>query len=128
MTSVAWYHFTNHPFVGNGLNSFNDLVGKTFLYSVEFGDPLESHGFMQKLLSETGLLGFLGFVVLLLKIFKDLLHAYLNSFGTNKLMILLLIMMSCGAVFFQLFSTSYFLSQMWLPLGVSLAGIKLYQN
>lgn len=128
MTSVAWYHFTNHPFIGNGLNTFNDLVGKTFVYAVEFGDPLDSHGFGQKLLAETGILGLLSFVILLGFIFRHYLKAYLESFGDNKIMILLLIMMASGVVFFQLFSTSYFLAKMWLPLGVCVAGVNLYRK
>jgi len=127
MTSVAWYHFTNHPVIGNGLNTFNDLVGRTFVYAVEFGDPLDSHGFVQKLLAETGLIGLITFVILLGYIFKELLNGYLDSFGEKKLMILLLIVMASGVVFFQLFSTSYFLAKMWLPLGVCLTGVKLYK-
>jgi len=127
MTSVAWYHFTNHPVIGNGLNTFNDLVGRTFVYAVEFGDPLDSHGFVQKLLAETGLMGLLTFVFLLGYLFKNLLKSYLDSAGQSKLMILLLIVMAVGVVFFQLFSTSYFLAKMWLPLGVCLAGVKLYK-
>lgn len=127
MTSVAWYNFTNHPIIGNGLNTFNDLVGKTFIYAVEFGDPLDSHGFGQKLLAETGVLGLISFVILLGVLFRDLLKSYLASAGESKLMILLLIVMAAGVVFFQLFSTSYYLAKMWLPLGVCLAGAKLYK-
>jgi len=128
MTSVAWYHFTNHPFIGNGLNTFNDLVGKTFVYAVEFGDPLDSHGFGQKLLAETGILGLISFIVVLGYLFRHYFKAYLDSFGNNKIMILLLLMMAVGVVFFQLFSTSYFLAKMWLPLGVCFADVNLYRK
>jgi len=127
MTSVAWYYFTNHPIIGNGLNTFNDLVGKTFIYAVEFGDPLDSHGFVQKLLAETGILGLVTFLLFIGFLFKSYLKTYLESFGENKLVILLLIVMAGGVVFFQLFSTSYFLAKMWLPLGVCLAGVRLYK-
>ena len=126
MTSVAWHHFKSSPVIGNGLNTFNDMVGGTFVYAIEYGDPLDSHGFVQKLLTETGALGFITFCLFLIYIYREILMSYLRSTKTNKLILLFIIMMAGGVVFFQLFSTSYFLSKMWLPLGVALAGAKLY--
>ena len=126
MTSVSWYHFVESPIIGNGLNTFNRIVGGTFVYAVEYGDPLDSHGFVQKLLTETGALGFITFCLFLLYIYREILTSYLKSTKTNRLILLFIVMMAGGVVFFQLFSTSYFLSKMWLPIGVALAGAKLY--
>ncbi|NQT49955.1 O-antigen ligase family protein [Candidatus Kuenenbacteria bacterium] len=127
MTKIALYNFSEHPIIGNGLNSFQLLVGGTFVYSVEFGDPLESHGFVQKLLTESGLLGLITFLMLLGYIFYKYIGAYKNAASEHfQLIILCLIMMLSGIVIFELFSTSYYLATMWLPIGIGLAGVKLY--
>lgn len=126
MTSVAWYHFLQHPFLGNGLNSFNELVGGTYVYQVEFGDPLDSHGFLQKLMTESGLLGLISFLSLLGFFFVQYLKHYFRTDNQHKIVALCFVLMLVGVVFFQLFSTSYFLVKMWLPISVGLVGIKLY--
>ncbi len=48
LTEIAWYNFLQHPVIGNGLNTFTSFVGSTFVYVVEFWDPLDSHGFFTK--------------------------------------------------------------------------------
>lgn len=129
LTSLSFSHFLDHPIIGNGLNTFQSLVGRTFIYTVEFGDPLESHGFVQKLLTETGILGFLSFVGLLIYLGSKYLKGYAKAkFLTNKRIITCLMMVFVGLVLFELFSTSYFVANMWLPIGVGLAGVKLYSE
>ena len=96
---------------------------------MEFGDPLESHGFVQKLLTETGILGLISFVSLLIYLGNKHLQGYAKAkFLTNKRIITCLMMVFVGLVLFELFSTSYFVANMWLPIGVGLAGVKLYSE
>ena len=129
LTSISFSHFLDHPIIGNGLNTFQSLVGRTFAYTVEFGDPLESHGFVQKLLTETGILGLISFVSLLIYLGNKHLQGYAKAkFLTNKRIITCLMMVFVGLVLFELFSTSYFVANMWLPIGVGLAGVKLYSE
>jgi len=128
MSSVAWHHFSNHSIIGNGLNSFSDLVGNTFIYWVEFGDPLDSHGVLQKIITETGLLGLLTFGFLFYKIFQKLILYYRRASHQTKKIILIFIIMITGALFFQLFSTSYYIAKLWFPIGVSLSALPLFSQ
>lgn len=129
MTSVSWFYLLENPIIGNGLNTFNSILGNTFVYWVEFADPLDSHGFIQKIILESGLLGLITFVSLLfyyfysfLKIFKKL------KTDQEKRLALLIIILFVGTIFFQLFSTSYFIVKMWLPIGLSVATMELIKN
>lgn len=129
VTQVSLHNFLQHPIIGNGLGTFQQIVGSTFAYLVEFGDPLDSHGFAQKLLVETGALGLLSFVLLLGYLFYQYLRGYWQAKDAlGKSIILCFIAMFCGIVFFELFSTSYFIAKMWLPIGVGLAGAKLFSG
>lgn len=127
LTDLSINKFFIHPFVGHGLNSFQNLVADTFVYTIEFGDPLESHGFIQKLLVEQGLFGLLTFLGLLMYIFYQYIRAYKTEPDKEERFILMcLLMAASGIVFFQLFSTSYYISRMWLPVGIALAAANIY--
>jgi O-antigen ligase len=128
MTGVAWHNFLDRPIIGNGLNTFNEIVGGTFVYFVEFGDPLDSHGFLQKVMTEMGLLGLFSFISMLGYFGYEYVKAYNRAEKKERLIVLGFIMMFCGVVFFQLFSTSYYIVKMWLPIGVGLVGVKLYSQ
>lgn len=127
LTHISLNAFWEHPFIGHGLNTFQDIVARTFVYTVEFGDPLESHGFMQKMMTETGGFGLIAFLILLASVARKLWQGFMVSKGaTTKAIVSCFIVLFCGLVTFEFFSTSYFLAIMWLPLGVALAGTKLY--
>jgi putative inorganic carbon (hco3(-)) transporter len=127
MSQISWYYFLENPIIGNGLNTFSELVGSTFVYNVEFGDPLDSHGLVQKLSTESGILGLLTYLGLL----GFFVRFYIERFKRikdydSRFVVLLLIVIVFGALFFQFFSTSYYLAKLWLPIGLAYAGIKLY--
>ncbi|MBI5077348.1 O-antigen ligase family protein [Candidatus Falkowbacteria bacterium] len=126
MTKIAFNGFLEQPLIGNGLNTFQQIVGRTFVYRVEFADPLESHGFVQKLSTETGVLGLGSFIALICFMLYYCFKAYQTSAsGKARQIVLCFIMTLSGLVVFELFSTSYFLATMWLPIGVCLAGVSL---
>jgi len=125
MTEISLTSFYNHPLLGNGLNTFQNFLGDTFVYIIEFGEPLDSHGFIQKLLVETGLIGLSGFLAFLTYIFYQLLAAYNGAPENERRSALCLIMVFAGLFVMELFSTSYFISIFWLPLGLCLVGAKL---
>jgi len=128
MLQVAWNYFKDAPIMGYGLNSFQNLMANTFVYTVDFGDPLDSHGFVQKVATESGLLGLVSFLGLLGYLFYKYLKAYVKTLSSqSKTVILCLILMFCGIVFFELFSTSYYIATMWLPIGVGLSGLRFYK-
>lgn len=127
MTEIAVTHFLDHPLVGNGVNTFQYLVSQTFVYTIEFGDPLESHGFIQKTLVEQGVLGLIAFVGLLFIVMKQYVLAFIAERNRREKFILLaLLLMATGTIFFQLFSTSYYLSRLWMPLAIGLAASREY--
>lgn len=129
LTEIAVNGFLAHPFIGNGLNMFSSIVSETFVYVVEFGDPLESHGFLQKIMTEQGLFGLITFLGLLTYIFFQYILAFIKENDrSERFIILCLLMMLAGIVFFELFSTSYYISRMWLPIGIGLAAVSVYQK
>ena len=129
LSQISWESFTQHPIIGNGLNEFQRLVGSTFVYQVEFGDPLDSHGFIQKLMTETGLFGLISYISLLGYMIYRIVKSYIVAkSSSHKMMIASLILMVSGIVLFELFSTSYFIAKMWLPIGVCLAGAKALEE
>jgi hypothetical protein len=125
-SEIAMNHFFQHPVIGNGLNTFQTLLGSTFVYFVEFGDPLDSHGFAQKLLVETGGAGLIGYLVLLAYCFRKYIVGYRAMDNEkDKNIMLAFLMMLAALVVFELFSTSYFIARMWLPIGVGLAATRV---
>ena len=127
LTRIALQSWQNHPFVGNGAGTFTWLVGDDPIFLYEFGDVQESHGVIQKLLAESGLIGLATFSALLLYVVWRITVAYYAAVGQADYydeVIIVCLMVAIGAIFFQLFDTSYFVSKMWYPLGVALAATK----
>jgi O-antigen ligase len=56
LTKIALQTFTKHPIVGAGAGTFVEQVARDQWYVIDFGNPSEAHGVVQKLLAETGLL------------------------------------------------------------------------
>jgi O-antigen ligase len=130
LTKIALEIFYKHPIVGAGIGTFVDQVAMNRWYIVDFGSPSEAHGVAQKLLAETGLLGFLTFFSLLGYIIWRLVNSYrqMPKDSPYKYILLALILSSAGSIIFQLFNTSYFVSKLWLPLGVALAAARLAEE
>lgn len=130
LTKIAFETFTKHPVVGAGAGTFVEQVARDQWYVVDFGNPSEAHGVVQKLLAETGLLGFVSFFALLAYIVWRLIGAYrrLSPESPYRYVLLALILSSGGSIIFQLFNTSYFVSKLWLPLGVALAAVRLAEE
>jgi len=127
LSQISWHYFLVHPVIGNGLNSFQNLVGSTFIYFVEFGEPLDSHGFVQKVLTETGLLGLFGYVGILAGIFWRYVEFLKNKKeSADYYAAVALLAMTIGLVVFELFSTSYYIAIMWLPIGIGLSGLRVF--
>ena len=127
LTRIALDTFYKHPIVGAGAGTFVDQVAMDHWYIVDFGSPSEAHGVVQKLLAETGILGFLTFFALLGYIIWRLIAAYrqMPEDSPYKYILLALMLSAAGSIIFQFFNTSYFVSKLWLPLGVALAAARL---
>lgn len=119
------------PLFGTGPGTFISYVSRNTLYITEFGAPLDSHGFVQKVIGETGILGLLAYSALLLGTLWPILRrvraytANAGEYSQDQYLAVSLMAMAAGAAFFQLFQTSYFIGLMWLPIGIALAGSRI---
>jgi O-antigen ligase len=127
LTEIALDLFYKHPYIGNGVGSFIEEVARDKWFILDFGAPMEAHGVVQQLLAETGILGLVTFFSLLIYILMRIIKIYLNIKPDSewKYIILALMITALGSISFQFFNTSYFVSKMWLPLGIALAATKL---
>jgi len=122
--------FYDYPIVGGGIGTFVEQVSQNKLYIYEYGRPTEAHGLVQKILAETGILGFLSFFVflgyILLKIIK--IYRKIPNESPLKDVIFIMIVSSFGGCIFQFFQTSHFQSSFWLPIGIALAAVRLVEE
>jgi len=126
LSEISWGAFKQMPIIGHGVGSFMSIIGSTFVFVVEFGDPLDSHGFIQKIIVEQGALGLLSFGLFIVYIFAVMIRAFQSVHREkDKMYLLCFILLIAGITLFELFSTSYYLSRMWVPIGVALAGARL---
>ncbi|MFA5076245.1 MAG: O-antigen ligase family protein [Patescibacteria group bacterium] len=131
LTTIAIQSWHKHPLLGNGAGSFTELVASDPIFMLEFGDTQESHGVIQKLLAESGVLGLFTFTLLLVFVLWRIVWAYrfaLTRQDPWSSVVLICLVVAIGAMVFQLFQTSYFVSKMWFPLGVALAATKFVKN
>jgi O-antigen ligase len=119
--------FRASPIFGTGAGSFVDRVGSTRIFLIEFGDPLDSHGWVPKIAAETGLFGLLALAVLLFHL------GWIWWQGSQRIAkgdrheaYWLLVVGAAGGILFQMFSTSYWTGKMWLPIGITLAALELF--
>lgn len=123
LNDVAYEMFADRPLIGQGPGTFKSVLESTPLYIQLFGEPIDAHGFIQKVGSELGLLGLLCFLGLigwmLYRVYQQLRAR--NTSNEWSIVLMSVFLMAVGSVFFQLFQTSYFISKMWLPIGVAVA-------
>ncbi|MDP3771638.1 MAG: O-antigen ligase family protein [bacterium] len=130
LTEIALAQFQEHPIVGAGVGTFIEAVKRDRWYVGDFGQPQEAHGLIQKLLAETGALGLITFFALLASIIGYIVRVYrMSAIAEHWRLILLALGCSAfGSIVFQLFNTSYFVSKLWLPLGIALAAARLAER
>ncbi len=117
-TNITLYHAYQSPLFGQGPGSFMYLLNDTAFFRMEYGDPLDSHGVVQKIFVEEGVIGFIFFFAF----FAWLLYYLAQTIKQtkDKALAIMCLAMVAGALMFQLFNTSYFNSVMWLPIGLAL--------
>lgn len=125
LTDIAYQSFLEHPIMGSGAGTFMNRVGNAFIFFQEFGNPLDAHGFIQKLMVETGLLGLLAYAFLLWRgavLARKKLHALTDH---ARLAGYALVAAAGGAICYQFLNTAYWTAHMWLPVGIMLAGLEV---
>jgi O-antigen ligase len=124
LLEIAWDVFKTSPIIGAGAGTFVDRVGSAQVFRIEYGDPMDSHGVIQKLGAETGLVGLAAFLFVLAS-FGWLMFKGIRSMshGPVRQAMLFLVAGAFGAVGYQLFNTNYWTGKMWLPIGLALAAL-----
>ncbi len=127
MTQISWEAFKEKPLIGYGTGSFVGIIGDSIRYRAQYGDPLDSHGVWQKVMTENGLLGLLSFAVISYLIFSRLFRA-LHAYPKERELLLPLVIGALGVYLCQFFNTSYYIGKLWLPLAVALAAVEIVKR
>lgn len=130
MVRISWFNFLRHPLIGNGPGTFVPNLWQVKAFLLEYGEPLEAHGILWKLLFEQGLLGAFGFFFFCLIIFYTLFKAYFSLVREKKevgrVIVLTMIVVTLGIFIYEFFNTTYYTSKMWVPIGVAVGVASLY--
>ncbi|MDF1496860.1 MAG: O-antigen ligase family protein [Patescibacteria group bacterium] len=126
LTEIAWTAFTEHPIIGSGAGTYIWRVGNASVFVMEFGAPLDAHGFIQKLIAEVGSFGLLSYVLVLIMAGRYAWSRMKDLNGKPLIVCYLLAASASGAVVYQLFNTAYWTSHLWLPIGLLLAASEMY--
>ena len=127
LNDVALEMFTDRPLIGSGPGTFIHRLGLNTVYTSEYGDPIDAHGFIQKVGSELGILGVLLYSGMLVYAVYTVVQAFyqVQKKEMARYLLLAMLMMLSGSIFAQLFQTSYYSAKLWLPLGVAIAASHL---
>jgi len=105
-------------------------LGQAKDFLMDFGDPLDAHGFGQKILSEQGIVGLVFFIFLLGRIVQTLVAAVktLPLGSAERRTMLLFSLGALGLIFYEMFNTTYYSAKMWLPIGAAFAALPYYSK
>lgn len=127
LTEISLKTLDNRPYLGYGSGEFINLVAESVRFRAKYGEPIDSHGFLQKILAENGLFGLAAWLFLIIYLIKTGYQA-LKKYQTNNPWLLPLIIAGGGGLFYQLFNTSYYKGKVWLPIILTLAAIRLLET
>jgi O-antigen ligase/polysaccharide polymerase Wzy-like membrane protein len=129
LSQIAYELFRTSPVFGAGAGTFLERVGSTHVFLIEYGDPLDSHGFLQKLGAETGALGLLAITWVYVHLSLLLRRGWKDIPSDNaRSSFLFLVTGTVGALLYQLANTDYWTAKMWLPVGLTLASIQVLRE
>ena len=128
MLDISWSYWQRSPWIGYGPNTFITLLSETKYFVMEFGDPLDAHGFLSKIIVEEGLFGLAFFLLFLGTVIKKIAISAREHSEQAVILSHCLLAMVLGIIMFELFNTAYFASTMWLPIGIALAGTGLIMS
>ncbi|MSR85588.1 hypothetical protein EXS71_04115 [Candidatus Uhrbacteria bacterium] len=128
LTSVAFDIFMRSPWIGAGAGSFMERLNHVYAYTIEFGSAVDSHGLIQKLLAETGLVGFVAFALFVIFFIRHILRTWqsLKKTSTEAKAYLYLVAGALGAFMYQFFDTTYWTPRLWIPVGLVFVAGRLF--
>jgi len=131
LTEISLNVWSQSPWIGAGAGTFVERIGSTALFIIEYGAPLDAHGWIQKLLAEVGIFGILavGWIVWAAFAYtRDQLKTVYARVSNERTVILVLAISAAGALVYQLFNTNYWTGKLWFPLGLLLAATRALRH
>jgi uncharacterized membrane protein YwzB len=128
LAGIAIELFRESPIIGVGAGTFVNHVAGTWAFIYEYGSPLDSHGYLQKLAAETGLLGLLAFTAVIITIGWYLWSTWKElkqGSDVDRTIFAYLCSGVIGAFIYQIFNTTYWTPKLWLPVGIALAASRM---
>lgn len=127
LTEIAWAGFQERPLFGFGSGSYVKLVGQDIRYSAKYGEPIDSHGAIQKIIVENGIFALLAWIFLLLYLLRFCFFT-LRKYYPQVPWVLPFFLAAAGGIFFQFFNTSYYKGKVWFPVLLFILAIKLSEK
>jgi O-antigen ligase len=124
LTEIAYRSWREKPILGQGAGEFTNLVADNIRFTAKYGNPLDSHGFLQKIIAEMGVIGLISWLFLLAVLFKEAIIG-IKHYGEKSPWLLPLWIAAGGSIFFQLFNTSYYKGKAWLIVSLALIATEL---
>jgi len=129
MTKSSIVMFLYNPVIGNGIANFKMLLGNDVEYIKNYYIALDSHGVIQKILVEQGVVGIVTFLLFITAIFIMYFKAIKNIINYDDRMALSIVFsMFIAALFLQLFNTTYYTYRLWMPIGLFIVASKIYSE
>ena len=127
LTEIAWNAFKEKPLFGHGSGEFINLVGNNIRFVAKYGAPIDSHGALQKVLAENGILGLISWLFVLAYLARFSFLA-IKKYYPKVSWVLPFALAALGGIFFQFFNTSYFKGRVWFPLTLFYLAIKFSEQ
>lgn len=119
LTEIAYQNWQEQPIIGQGSGRFTDLVSNNIRFTAKYGSPIDSHGFLQKIAAETGILGLAAWFFLLIIVGQQAFRG-IKKYHAHAPWLLPLWIAAGGGIFFQVFNTSYYKGKVWLLITLAL--------
>lgn len=130
LNGIAWTFFQGSPWVGVGAGTFAPRVAGTYAFLADFGIPLDSHGILQKVAAEAGLLGLAALGWVLTATARHFWNAWkkIPSGRPEHVAYAVLVVTAASSFLYQLTSTSYWTPRLWIPIGLALAAGRIFRR
>ncbi|MFA6194380.1 MAG: O-antigen ligase family protein [Patescibacteria group bacterium] len=127
LTEISLAAFHERPFLGFGSGEFINLVGDNIRFTAKYGEPIDSHGMLQKVLAENGIFGLAAWLFILAYLLR-IGYLTIRHYYRDNPWILPLGLAAAGGLFFQFFNTSYYKGKVWLPVTLFLLAARLLET
>lgn len=117
LLGIAILYWNRAPWFGQGPGMYVPLVSETVAFRMDYGDAMDAHGVMQKLMLEVGLIGTALFTLYIGLVARALWMRRSSEFH----FMLFITVISLWS--YQLFNTGYFDGKVWVLMGIAIASL-----